>query len=51
MFTECGLFLPRVSVLPTLIKRDENRIFHLAAEAGEDAAGASCLNTVPHSLR
>lgn len=49
-FAEHNLLLSLVSVLPTLIERDENRIFHLAGGAGRDAAEATCLHTALHSL-
>lgn len=50
MFAEHNLLLPLVSVLPALIKRDENGIFHLAEGAGREAAEATLLRTAPHSL-
>lgn len=51
MFAEHNLLLPLVIVLPTLIKRDENGIFHLVEGAGRDAAEATLTCTAPHSVR
>lgn len=50
MFAQHNLLLPLVSVLPALIKRDENGAVHLAEGAGRDAAEAALPCSAPHSL-